>query len=216
MALDKYQERHNIKEKDMIIKQISWKSKILICTSFILLVLSIFGCNEDDSIDDSIVIHSVFDVTDPTDSQQVASYSADETINPEDWYFSDYDPSSETFIISVIDSTSNGWIIRSADGQSYARVKVSTLSVELDPESKSVVFSYELWDGSVWTTAENSPELNYTTTKAYWDMETNSLSDLSNDWDLAISDVQNEYLIEVNGGNFGEGQGGIGVILITE
>ena len=191
------------------------KKVIYACISF--LALSVVGCSEDDEIDtDAVVIYSAFDVTDPTDSKQVLSYSADETVSPDEWYFSDYNPSTDDFTISVLDESSNGWIIRSADGQTYGRVKVSLLIVELDPESKSIVLSYELWDGSSWETISQSPELSFTTSKAYWDMETNTLSDSSSEWDLAISDVANEYRIEVNGGNFGDGQGGIGILALSE
>jgi len=140
------------------------------------------------------------------DATSCTDFSYDEVeteIDTDDWL--DYD--STTHQISA--KAGNGWIIRSADGNSYSRVKVDALS------SSSVTLSSELWNGSVFAAAENSAELDLSSGSVYWDLETNTVVTESDEWDLRFVIDGYDYSIQVNGGVSGDGEAGVGYLLLS-
>ncbi len=136
-------------------------------------------------------------------------------IQTPDWLDADYSTGAPVF--SAKNDSNNSWIIRSSDGESYSRVKVKTVTVEFGATtSRKIVLSSELWDGSAWEAAQDSPELDFSSSKAYWDLELNQLkTQTDTDWDLAVSVVGQTYPIQVNGGASGDGSGGVGILQVT-
>ncbi|QFR49989.1 hypothetical protein FJR48_09735 [Sulfurimonas lithotrophica] len=137
--------------------------------------------------------------------------SIDTQIETSTWLDASYGPGGPVF--SAKTDSNNSYIIRSADGNSYARVKVKSVDVNLSAGSRKLVLSSELWNGTAWTAAQDSPELDFSSSKAYWDLETNGLSDAANEWELAVSVAGQDYPLQVNGGASGDGNGGVGLVI---
>ena len=141
------------------------------------------------------------------DSTYCTDFEFDEIeteIDTDDWL--DYNATTHT----ISAKEGNGWIVRSADGDSYARVKVDSLS------STTAVFSNQLWNGSVFESAVNSPDLDLSSGSVYWDLETNSIVTESDDWDLRIVVDGFDYSIQVNGGVSGNGDAGVAYIFVND
>ncbi len=141
-------------------------------------------------------------------------------IKTSDWLNASYGGGQPTF--SAKTDASNGWIVRSAskdaatDAYSYARVKVKTVTVVLGASpSRKVVLSSEKWNTatSAFDTAVDSPELDFSSTQVFWDLETNAIVASTTDWDLSIKVDGQDYPIQVNGGVSGSGKAGVGIIL---
>ncbi|HBR97952.1 MAG TPA: hypothetical protein DD979_11325 [Gammaproteobacteria bacterium] len=60
----------------------------------------------------------------------------------------------------------------------------------------------------------DSPVLDFSESRVYWDMETNSIVSASDDWELSVRVDGQDYPIQVNGGASGEGNAGIGILLL--
>lgn len=133
-------------------------------------------------------------------------------IDTGDWLDADYSMGAPVF--SAKTDSNNSWIIRSADSSAYARVKVKTLTVVFGGSTtRKVVLASEKWNGAAFDAAVDSPELDFSNDKVYWDLETNDIVTASDDWDLAISLVGRDYPIQVNGGASGTGTAGVGLVL---
>lgn len=152
-----------------------------------------------------------FDSVDATSCTEFESDTLKTTISIEDWLDADY--SQGTPIYSA--KADNGWIIRSADGVSYARVKVKTVDVAFLDEgtTRKVTLSSELWNGSSFDSAIDSPILDFSTDRVFWDLETNSIVTESDDWDLSLIVDGQDYPLQVNGGASGAGEAGAGAVI---
>ncbi|WP_319380652.1 hypothetical protein [Thiomicrorhabdus sp.] len=63
------------------------------------------------------------------------------------------------------------------------------------------------------SSAVDTPELDYSGGAVYWDLETNSIVSESDDWELKITQNGYEPLIQINGGASGPGDAGLGAYL---
>jgi hypothetical protein len=143
----------------------------------------------------------------------------DSQIKVESWLSADYTQGAPIFSAST--DTTNGWIIQSAtqdtnENYDYGRVKVASVEYQAGVK-RAITFSLENWDdnGHVFTTAQTSPELNFTTDRQYWDMETNSVVTAADDWELSIKVNGRSWDIQVNAAVSGAGSAGIGHVLVT-
>jgi len=117
-------------------------------------------------------------------------------------------------VFSAKNDPSNSWIVRSAEGNTYARVKVKELDVNLSAGTRQIVLSSERYTaGSGFEAPTDSPPLVFSTDKAYWDMETNDIVRDTDDWDMAISKDGRAYPLQINGGASGSGNGGVGILI---
>lgn len=119
-----------------------------------------------------------------------------------------YNPTSGG-VVDVHNNQSNGWILKSADGQSYARFRFSHFATR----TYTLRLEVEAWDNNTnqFKAAVATPDLTFASGPVYWDLETNSLVSATDDWDLKFSrsSGQQGILIQVNGGASGSGQGGV-------
>lgn len=137
------------------------------------------------------------------------------SIETKDWLTVTAAPQAAPVYSAKVD---NGWIIRSADGDAYSRVKVKTVEVAHGATSiYKVVLTSELWNGSVFTAAVDSLELDFSSTRAFWDLETNTLVTESDDWDLSLMVNGRDFPMQVNGGASASasspGKGGAGAVM---
>ncbi|TEW53961.1 hypothetical protein E2R68_10780 [Psychromonas sp. RZ22] len=131
-------------------------------------------------------------------------------IETEEWLDADYSAGAPVYGAKA----GNGWIIRSADGATYGRVSVNSVEVVFGASTtRKLVFNSELWNGSVFETAQLSPELDFSEDQVYWDLETNSLVSATDDWELSVSVNGRDYPLQINGGASGTGQAGVGAVL---
>ena len=129
-----------------------------------------------------------------------------------DWLNADYSTGAPVFRAST--DSNNSWIVRSAAGDAYARVKVKTVSVVFGAATtRKIVLASEKWNGTTFDAAVDSPELDFSSTKVYWDMDSNTIVAKDDAWELAISVVGRTYPLQVNGGASGTGKAGIGLVL---
>lgn len=119
-----------------------------------------------------------------------------------------YNPASGG-VVDIHNNNSNGWILKSADGQSYARIRFSYFATR----TYTMRLEVQQWDNntSEFKTAVETPDLNFTDDAVYWDLETNNIVTAADHWDLKFSrgSGQQSILIQVNGGASGSGQGGV-------
>ncbi len=86
----------------------------------------------------------------------------------------------------------NGWIIQSADGNSYARVKVSDVDITYNGATDHSIsparikLSSEKWNGTSWDAALDSGWLDFEAGAVYWDLETNTTVTQADQWDLNV------------------------------
>lgn len=129
-----------------------------------------------------------------------------------DWLNADYSTGAPVFSAKE----GNGWILRSADGESYGRVSVNNVDVVFGASTtRKIILESELWNGSVFEAAQVSPELDFSDDQVYWDLETNTQVTVDDDWELSVSVVGQDYPLQVNGGASGDGQAGIGAVIDT-
>lgn len=110
--------------------------------------------------------------------------------------------------VTVHSDDTNGWILKSADGKAYARIKFT----EFATRQYTMKMSYEAWDPEtqVFKSAAPTPDLDFSKDAAYWDLETNSVSAVdTGDWELKFSKEGRDILIQLNGGASGKGQAGV-------
>jgi len=151
-----------------------------------------------------------FDKVDATACTEFEFDALKTSIKTEDWLDADYSQGAPVYSAKA----DNGWIIRSADGESYARVKVKTVEVAFgQTTTRKVVLSSENWNGSVFEAAVDSPELDFSNTRAFWDLETNTLVTEAGDWDLSLTVSGRDYPLQVNGGASGSGTAGSGAVM---
>lgn len=143
-------------------------------------------------------------------------------INLASWLAADYSTGAPVY--SALNEPQNGWIIKSASADaatsthSYARVMVKSVDVEFGvTTSRKLLFSVESWDVATesFSAMVDSPEIDFSSTRAYWDMETNTVVTASDDWDLSVVVNGQSYDLQVNGGASGSGSGGVGTLLIA-
>ncbi|GLR62703.1 HmuY family protein [Marinospirillum insulare] len=132
-----------------------------------------------------------------------------DTVNPQissdAWWTYNPDPAAAGKV-TVHTDTSNGWILKSADGQAYARIKFT----EFATRQYTMKMNVEQWSGSNFEPAVSTPDLDFSSSAVYWDLETNSVSATDNgDWELKFSKQGRDILIQVNGGASGKGQAGV-------
>lgn len=134
-----------------------------------------------------------------------------------DWLSADYSAGAPVY--AATNDVNNSWIIRSASGNHYARIKVKSVSVEFGATTtRKLVLSSELYvEGDGFLAAQDSPALDFSTSTAYWDLETNTLtteSDTNAIWDVSVRVSGHDYPIQVNGGASGDGKAGVGMLLV--
>lgn len=132
-----------------------------------------------------------------------------DTVNPQissdAWWTYNPDPAAGGKVTVHTDDT-NGWILKSADGKAYARIKFT----EFATRQYTMKMSVEKWNGSSFDAAMQTPDLNFSSETVYWDLETNSVSTIdSSNWELKFSKKGRDILIQVNGGASGKGQAGV-------
>ncbi|MCE2573318.1 HmuY family protein [Motilimonas eburnea] len=135
-------------------------------------------------------------------------------IKTADWLNADYSQGAPVY--SAKDG--NGWIIRSASGDHYARVSVKQVTVAFgQAPSRKLVLSVEHWDANAkqFSPAVDSPELDFSTATAYWDLESNSLTTADQSWDLSVKVSGRDYPLQVNSGASGTGKAGVGAIRVA-
>lgn len=127
-------------------------------------------------------------------------------ISSDAWWTYNMDPTAGGKVTVNTDDT-NGWILKSADGKAYARIKFT----EFATRQHTMKMDYELWDtaAKVFKSKESTPGINFSDNTIYWDLETNSVSSSDNgDWELKFSKQGRDILIQLNGGASGKGQAG--------
>lgn len=132
-----------------------------------------------------------------------------DTVNPQissdAWWTYNPDPTAGGKVTVHTDDT-NGWILKSADGKAYARIKFT----EFATRQYTMKMNVEKWNGSSFDAAMQTPNLDFSSETAYWDLETNSVSTIDNsNWELKFSKQGRDILIQVNGGASGKGQAGV-------
>ena len=83
------------------------------------------------------------------------------------------------------------------------------------PRSRKIVLAVENWNASTssFNATVDSPELDFTNSRVFYDMESNTIVNESANWDLSIKVDGRDYPLQVNGGASGNGSGGIGLLL---
>ena len=161
-----------------------------------------------------------FDAVTNTSCTEMIKDTLKTGIKTEDWLEADYSQGAPVYSAKTGDT--NGWIIRSSSKDNatntynYARVKVKTVNVSFaGAPSRKVTLSVENWDAGATTfsAAVDSPELDYSNSRVFYDMESNTVVTESDNWDLSINVNGRDYPIQVNGGASGNGSGGAGVLL---
>ena len=154
--------------------------------------------------DNTLASFNAVDVNDPN----ICTPAAD-TINTliptSGWY--DYD-NPATGVVTVHDGNSNGWIVQSADGQSFARIRFSHFATR----QYTMRLETELYDGSVWGAKQETEDINFTSGPVYWDLETNTVSTTEpENWELKFSrgSGTQSIMIQVNGGASGSGKAAV-------
>lgn len=142
-------------------------------------------------------------------------------ITMDDWLEASYGPSGPSF--SAKANSSNGWIISSAtlDGtqapEAYGRVRVSEVTYTSNPATRQLKFGVELWNaGTQAFDAESitTNAIDFSTGKAYWDMETNTKVTSTDNWELSIEAVGQSWNIQVNSGISGSGHAMVGLVIL--
>ncbi|MCE2597057.1 hypothetical protein K6Y31_19980 [Motilimonas cestriensis] len=135
-------------------------------------------------------------------------------IKTSDWLEADYSQGAPVYSAKA----DNGWIIRSASGDQYARVSVKQVTVAFGPSTtRKAVLSVANWDANAqqFSPAVDSPALDFSNATAYWDLETNALTSADQAWDLSIKVNGRDYPLQVNGGASGSGKAGVGAVMVA-
>ena len=150
------------------------------------------------------------------DESELISDGLQTRIEFSDW--ASYNPSTHGITLNETDS--NGWIVRSAtadaNGNSnYGRVKVSDLTYT-SGTSYTLKFSVEQWDDNaqVFVASDESAAIDFTDARQYWDMETNAIVTADADWELSIERTSPAWSIQLNSAVSGSGNAGIGHVLL--
>ncbi|WP_022940409.1 hypothetical protein [Psychromonas hadalis] len=152
-----------------------------------------------------------FDKVDASSCTEFKFDTLKTAIKTENWLDADYSQGAPVYSAKA----GNGWIIRSADGKEYSRVKVKTVEVAFGATTtRKVTLSTELWNGSVFAAAVDSPVLDFSSKRVFWDLETNTLVAENADWDLSLTVNGRDYPLQINGGASGEGKGGSGAVMV--
>jgi len=146
--------------------------------------------------------------------------SLDLQISMENWVDADYSQGAPIYSAST--ALTNGWIIQSAaqdanENYAYGRIKVANVEY-IAGVKRAITLSVEQWDanGQVFEAAVASPELDFTTDRQYWDMDTNTVVTEGDDWELSIKLDGHSWAMQVNASVSGSGNAGVGYLLITE
>ncbi|MCK5917922.1 MAG: hypothetical protein KAG34_05830 [Cocleimonas sp.] len=161
-----------------------------------------------------------FDAVTKTSCTEMLTDTLRTEIKTEDWLDADYSQGAPVYSAKTGDK--NGWIIRSSkknsatDAYNYARIKVKSVNISFaGAPSRKVILSVENWDAatSSFSAVVDSPGLNYSNGRVFYDMETNTVVTESDSWDLSINVNGRDYPIQTNGGASGNGSGGVGVLI---
>jgi len=150
---------------------------------------------------------SDFDKVTKTSCDDFKTDSLETVIETEDWLDADYSQGAPIYSAKA----GNGWIIRSskkdaAGAYQYGRVKVKNVTVVFGANtSRKVVLSVENWDApsSSFNTAVDSPELDFSSSRIFWNMETNTVVSEADDWELSLKLDGRDYPMQVNGRGVG-------------
>ena len=143
-------------------------------------------------------------------------------IKTSDWL--DADPTQSPPVFAAKTGDSNGWIIRSSNidaatsSYHYARISVKSVEVALGANtSRKITLNIENWNAETATfnTAVDSPVLDFSDSRVFYDMESNAIVAESDNWDLSVKVEGHNYPIQVNGGASGKGNGGVGKLIST-
>lgn len=125
-------------------------------------------------------------------------------ISSDAWWTYNPDPAAGGKVTVHTDDT-NGWILKSADGKAYARIKFT----EFATRQYTMKMNIEKWNGNSFDAAMQTPNLDFSSKPAYWDLETNSVTATDNgNWELKFSKKGRDISIQLNGGASGTGQAG--------
>jgi len=164
-----------------------------------------------------------FEAVDKTSCTDFIEDSTQTVINLEDWLSADY--SSGAPVYAALDEPQNGWIIQSATADAatgdyaYARVKVKSVDVSFgETTTRKLTFGVEVWDATTasFLASVDSPELDFSNERVYWDIESNSIVTAEDDWDMSVVVNGQSYDLQTNGGGSGSGDGGVGAILVSD
>lgn len=139
-------------------------------------------------------------------------------------YWLDADYSKGAPIFSAKTGAQNGWVVRSAkkinnsEHYSYAKVKVKTVTYTSNPVKRAIVLQSKRYDGTNKKFADtwaDSPELDFTSKRVYWDLETNQPVAATDDWELSITKNGISWDIQVNSSVSGSGDAALGVLQVA-
>lgn len=143
------------------------------------------------------------DVNDPDICTPIAD-SVSPLLPSSGWWTYNPDPAAAG-VVTIHTDDSNGWIVKSADGTAYGRIRFTHFATR----QYTMRLEVENWNGTAFETADESPDLAFGTDAVYWDLETNSIVTEADDWELKFSAVDRNIQIQVNGGASGSGLAGI-------
>lgn len=135
-----------------------------------------------------------------------------------DWLDADYSKGAPIFSAST--KATNGWLIRSSKADAngdykYAKVKVKTVTYTTSPVKRAIVLQSKQYDANATAFAANwtdSPELDFTSERVYWDLDTNTKVAAGDDWDLSVTKNGRNWDIQLNSSVSGSGNAALGVL----
>ena len=144
-----------------------------------------------------------------------------DSINPqiEDWLSADYSQGSPVYSAD----SSKWWVLRSAKADpstqmfDYGRFHITNLTVELgETSTRQMTLGVQTWNPLTQSFNDEveSPVLDYSNGRVYYDMESNSVVSAEDDWELSVVVQDRNYLIQVNGGASGTASAGVGVLQV--
>lgn len=150
---------------------------------------------------------SDFDSVTKTSCDDLKTDSLETVIETGDWLDADYSQGAPIYSAKA----GNGWIIRSskkdaAGAYQYGRVKVKNVTVVFGAStSRKVILSVENWDApsSSFNAAVDSPELDFSSSRVFWNMETNTVVNEADDWELSLKLDGRDYPMQINGNGVG-------------
>lgn len=139
-------------------------------------------------------------------------------IKMSDWLDADYSSGAPKFKAKT--GATNGWVIRSSkadanENHKYAKVRVKTVTFTPNPTKRAIVLESKIYDANGKTFAANwtaSPELDFTSGRVYWDLDTNKKVASTADWDLSVTKNGRNWDIQVNSSISGAGKAAVGVL----
>ncbi|WP_087018336.1 HmuY family protein [Thaumasiovibrio subtropicus] len=131
-----------------------------------------------------------------------------------EWLEADYSQGAPTYNAKP----GNGWLLRLSNGKTYAKFSVKTVDVVTGANPRRhVVVSTSLWDDTSqqFAAAVDSPILDFTTSRVFFDIDTNKVVTESEGWDISIKHLLRDYIIQVNNGAASTGKAGVGQLQVA-